>query len=155
MLAALLAALLFLGAMPAHAIDPVQLPDPKLEARYITLLHEFRCPVCQDESLADSPADAAGEMRAQLRRMLLEGKTDAQIKRYFVSRYSEFILFKPEYSLRNAWLWLLPFALLLVGVITAARIIRGRAALVDQDAGGADDELTERPPSSVRDGVAR
>ena len=155
MLAALLAALLFLGAMPAHAIDPVQLPDPKLEARYITLLHEFRCPVCQDESLADSPADAAGEMRAQLRRMLLEGKTDAQIKRYFVSRYSEFILFKPEYSLRNAWLWLLPFALLLVGVITAARIIRGRAALVDQDAGGADDELTERPPGPVRDGVAR
>jgi cytochrome c-type biogenesis protein CcmH len=142
--AALLAALLVVGSVPAHAIDPTQLPDPKLEARYNTLLHELRCPVCQDENLADSPADAASEMRAQIRRMLLEGETDAQIKQYFVSRYSEFILFKPEYSLRNAWLWLLPLVLLAIGIILAARIIRGRAALVDQDTGDADDQLAER-----------
>jgi cytochrome c-type biogenesis protein CcmH len=142
--AALLAALLVVGSVPAHAIDPTQLPDPKLEARYNTLLHELRCPVCQDENLADSPADAASEMRAQIRRMLLEGETDAQIKQYFVSRYSEFILFKPEYSLRNAWLWLLPLVLLAIGIILATRIIRGRAALVDQDTGDADDQLAER-----------
>ncbi len=142
--AVVLAALLAIGVMPARAIDPTQLSDPQLEARYDTLLHEFRCPVCQDESLADSPADAASEMRAQIRRMLLEGETDAQIKHYFVSRYSEFILFKPEYSLRNAWLWLLPFVLLAIGIFVAARILRARATLVDGNSDDADDELAER-----------
>jgi cytochrome c-type biogenesis protein CcmH len=145
LLAVLVAGFLVLGAAPAQAIDPTQLPDPKLETRYNTLLHELRCPVCQDESLADSPADAAGEMRAQVRKMLLEGKTDAQIRQYFVARYSEFILFKPEYSLRNAWLWLLPFALLAVGILVAVRILRARAALVDQDGADPDDQLGEPP----------
>jgi cytochrome c-type biogenesis protein CcmH len=135
-LAALAAAALLIiaiGCGTAHAIDPTQLPDPKLEARYVVLIHEFRCPVCQDETLADSGEELAGEVRAQIRKMLLEGRTDAQIRQYLVSRYSEFILFKPEYSLRNAWLWLLPLVLLAVGLFVAARIIRARAALVDQD----------------------
>lgn len=146
LVALLLGVLIAIGAMPAHAVDPIELQSPQLEARYITLLHEFRCPVCQDESLADSPADAASEMRAQIRRMLLEGKTDGEIKQYLVSRYSEFILFKPEYSLRNAWLWLLPFALLAIGIVVALRIIRARVALVDEDTGDADDNLAEPPP---------
>jgi cytochrome c-type biogenesis protein CcmH len=146
LLAGLLAVLFVLGSMPAYAIDPTRLQDPKLEARYLVLIHEFRCPVCQNETLADSGEDVAGEVRAQIRKMLLEGKSDDQIRQYLVSRYTEFILFKPQYSLRNAWLWLLPFALLAIGIITAARIIRGRAALVDQDAGDADDELAELAP---------
>ena len=150
LLGMLLGVLIVLSAMPAHAVDPTELPNPKLEARYIALLHEVRCPVCQSESLADSPADAAGEMRAQIRRMLLEGKTDDEIKQYLVSRYSEFILFKPEYSLRNAWLWLLPVALLAIGIPVAMRIIRARGALIDADAGDPDDQLAE-PPPSVRD----
>ena len=157
--AALVAALLVFGALPVHAIDPAQLPNPQLEARYDTLLHELRCPVCQDESLADSPADAAGEIRAQIRRMLLEGKTDAQIKQYLVSRYSEFVLFKPKYSWRNAWLWLLPFFLLAIGIVVALRIIRARVSLVDRDDADPDDELAppreERPAQrgrSTRDG---
>lgn len=152
LVAVLLAALLVVGAMPAHAIDPAQLPNPTLEARYNALLQEFRCPVCQTESLAESPADAAGEMRAQIRRMLLEGETDAQIKQYMVSRYSEFILFKPAYSLRNAWLWLLPFVLLAIGILVALRVIRARVALVDQYTGDADDQLAEHPPT--REGAA-
>ena len=151
--AALLAALLVMGALPAHAIDPTQFSDPKLEARYATLLQEFRCPVCQTENLADSPADAAGEMRTQIRRMLLEGKTDTQIKQYFVSRYSEYILFKPEYSLRNAWLWLFPVVLLAIGIMVAQRIIRVRASLVDQNGDDPDDQLAE--PSARVSGPGR
>lgn len=146
LLAALLAVLLALGAPPAHAIDPTRLPNPQLEARYLALTHEFRCPVCQNETLADSGEDVAGEVRAQIRKMLLAGKTDDQIRSYLVSRYTEFILFKPEYSLRNAWLWLLPFALLLVGIAVAARIIRARTALVDQDDQNVDDWLASAPP---------
>lgn len=154
LIAMLLGVLIALSATtPARAVDPVELQNPKLEARYITLLHQFRCPVCQEESLAESPADAAGEMRAQIRRMLLEGKTDAQIKQYFVSRYSEFILFKPEYSLRNAWLWLLPVVLLAIGAFVALRIIRGRVALVDENTGDPDDELAEPRPPEGRAGA--
>lgn len=152
--AALIAVLLAMGSRPAQAIDPTRLPDPKLEARYLALIHEFRCPVCQNETLADSGEDVAGEIRAQIRKMLLEGKSDEQIRQYMVSRYTEFILFKPEYSLRNAWLWLLPFALLVIGVIVAARVIRVRAALVDGDDQELDDEggggdLTETGATAV------
>ncbi len=144
-LAALLAALLALGALPARAIDPTQLNDPQLEARYLALTHEFRCPVCQNETLADSGEQVAGEVRAQIRKMLLEGRTDDQIRQYLVSRYSEFILFKPEYSLRNAWLWLLPVVLLAIGIFVAARIIRARAALVGKDDAEVEDEIPAGP----------
>jgi len=152
-IAMLLGVLIALSAMPAHAVDPVELPNPQLQARYSALLYQLRCPVCQDESLAESPADAASEMRAQIRRMLLEGKTDGEIKQYFVARYSEFILFKPEYSLRNAWLWLLPFALLVIGVFAAMRIIRARVALVDETTDDADDQLAEPRPPDDRAGA--
>lgn len=124
----------------ALAIDPAQMPTPALQARYIALLHQFRCPVCQNETLADSNEDVAGEVRAQIRTMLLEGKSDAQIRDYLVSRYSEFILFKPEYSLRNAWLWLSPLVLLIVGAFVAMRIIRARSALVAEDPWTGEDD---------------
>jgi len=134
LLGACACALLLLASLtPALAVDPATMPTPQLQARYIALLHEFRCPVCQNETLADSSEDVAGEVRQQIRKMLLEGRSDAQIRDYLVSRYSEFILFKPEYSLRNAWLWLLPVALLALGIVIALRIIRARAALVGED----------------------
>lgn len=141
----LVVTLLLWSAAPALAVDPAQMPNPQLEARYVTLIHEFRCPVCQNETLADSNEDVAGEVRRQIRTMLLAGKSDDQIRDYLVSRYSEFILFKPEYSLRNAWLWLLPVVLLALGIIVALRIIRARAALVDQD-----DQIVDTGESATR-----
>jgi cytochrome c-type biogenesis protein CcmH len=134
------ALLLLASRVPAFAVDPATMPTPELQARYIALIHEFRCPVCQNETLADSSEDVAGEVRQQIRKMLLEGKSDTQIRDYLVSRYSEFILFKPEYSLRNAWLWLLPVALLALGLVIALRIIRARAALVGEDDFQGDEE---------------
>ncbi len=141
-------ALLLLAALPAHAVDTTRMPTPALEARYLTLTHEFRCPVCEDESLADSDEAYAGEIRTQIRQMLLAGQSDGQIRDYLVSRYSEFITFKPEYSLRNAWLWLAPVVLLLVGILVAVRIIRARAALVDQDVEPVEDDLIADPRMS-------
>jgi cytochrome c-type biogenesis protein CcmH len=88
---------------------------------------------CENNSLADSEASIAGDVRREIREMLAAGKSDKEIKAYLVSRYSEFILFRPEYSWRNAWLWGLPVILLIVGIITAVRIIRQRALLVDSD----------------------
>ncbi len=149
------AALALLGTLPAHAIDPAQLPTPQLEARYLTLTHEFRCPVCQNETLADSEEPVAAELRQQIRKLLLEGKSNQEIRDYMVSRYTEFILFKPEYSLRNAWLWLAPIVLLIIGILVAWRIIRARSTLVDQDAEPVDDDLILEPTQPAADDRAR
>jgi cytochrome c-type biogenesis protein CcmH len=129
----LMTVLLFAPARMAWAVDPVTLPDPLLQARYEVLIHELRCVQCENNSLADSDADIAADVRRQIRSMLTAGKTDKQIKGYLVSRYSEFILFRPEYSWRNAWLWGLPLFFLIIGVVIAVRVIRQRVALVDND----------------------
>jgi len=96
---------------------------------------------CQDESLADSPVNLAADMRRQIRDMLLAGKTDRQIRDFMVSRYGYFILFKPPFVLKTAWLWLTPGVLLLIGVIVAVRVIRQRATLVATDV--EDNDLTD------------
>jgi cytochrome c-type biogenesis protein CcmH len=130
---ALLALLWLAAPHNAWAVDPAQLSDPALQARYDVLIHELRCVQCEDNSLADSDASIATDLRREIRGMLLAGKSDQQIKDYLVSRYSEFILFRPAYTWRNAWLWGLPLMLLLIGAVIAVRIIQQRAALVDQD----------------------
>src|ERR1700753_2253975 len=121
------------SAHPVWAVDPATLSDPMLQARYEVLIHELRCVQCEDNSLADSDAWIATDVRHQIRDMLSAGKSDQEIKTYLVSRYSEFILFRPAYSWRNAWLWSLPAVLLIIGSIVAVRIIRQRTALVDND----------------------
>jgi cytochrome c-type biogenesis protein CcmH len=114
-------------------VDPARMSDPALQARYQVLIHELRCVQCEDNSLADSDASIAADVRRQIRDMLNAGKSDREIKGYLVSRYSEFILFRPEYSWRNAWLWGLPLFLLIIGVVIAIRVIRQRVALVDNE----------------------
>jgi cytochrome c-type biogenesis protein CcmH len=99
----------------AWAVDPTELPDPALQARYVALTHELRCMQCQNESLADSPVDLAADLRREVRELLLAGKSDDQIRAWMSARYGDFILFRPRYSLRNAWLWGAPAALLLIG----------------------------------------
>lgn len=120
-------------AASGWAVDPTRLPDPALQARYETLTHELRCMQCQNESLADSPVDLAADLRRQVRDLLLAGKSDAEVRAWMAARYGDFILFRPRYSLRNAWLWGAPVALLLVGALVSWRIVRERAALLASD----------------------
>ncbi len=120
-------------ARMAWAVDPATLANPVLQARYEVLIHELRCVQCENNSLADSDASIAADVRRQIRDMLRAGKSNAEIKGYLVSRYSEFILFRPEYSWSNAWLWGLPLFLLIIGAVIAVRVIQQRAALVDND----------------------
>jgi cytochrome c-type biogenesis protein CcmH len=138
---AALVATLLLGSSAAYAIAPEQMPTPQLEARYLALINGFRCMQCQDESLADSPVDLAADMRRQVRDMLLAGKTDEQIRDFMVSRYGYFILFKPPFVLKTAWLWLTPGVLLVIGVLVALRVIRQREALAATDT--EDNDLTD------------
>jgi cytochrome c-type biogenesis protein CcmH len=125
------AALVLAGT--AWAVDPTQLPDPALQARYEALTHELRCMQCQNETLADSPVDLAADMRRQVRELLLAGKSDDEIRDWMAARYSDFILFRPRYSLRNAWLWGAPAALLLIGALVSWRIVRQRTTLLATD----------------------
>ena len=132
--AILLVTLLVLApARLAWAVDPATMSDPVLQARYEVLIHELRCVQCENSLLADSDASIAADVRRQIRGMLIAGKSNQQIKDYLVSRYSEFILFRPTYSWHNAWLWSLPVVLLLLGVCIAVRVIKQRAALVDNE----------------------
>jgi cytochrome c-type biogenesis protein CcmH len=127
--------LLLLSALtPAcFAIDTTELPDPVLQERYRALTHELRCMQCQNQSIADSPVGLAQDLRRQVRELLIGGKSDDEIREYMKSRYGPFILFRPEFSWRNAWLWLAPVILLVGGIIVAVRVLRGRRALVASD----------------------
>jgi cytochrome c-type biogenesis protein CcmH len=137
----LLPATWLLLALPAAAVDTTQLPDPALQARYEALTHELRCMQCQNESIADSPVDLAADLRNQVREQLLAGRSDAQVRSWMAARYGDFILFRPRYSWRNAWLWGAPLVLLLIGAVVCVRILRARQALV-----GADQEPLEEDP---------
>jgi cytochrome c-type biogenesis protein CcmH len=128
-----LAVTALMAFLPARAVDTTQLPDPVLQARYEALTHELRCMQCQNESLADSPVDLAADLRRQVREQLLAGKSDEEVRNWMASRYGDFILFRPRYSLRNAWLWGAPAALLLIGAFVSWRIVRQRTALLAED----------------------
>jgi cytochrome c-type biogenesis protein CcmH len=109
---AALSAVLLLGA----ASDPSErLADPAQEARARHLFEGFRCVVCQNESIDDSEADLAHDLRQVIRQQVAAGRSDAEIRRFMVSRYGEFILLKPPFSPGNAALWLAPLAVLVGG----------------------------------------
>lgn len=144
MRALLLILIAFAAVQTAFAIDPTTIPDPKLQARYQNLTHELRCMQCLNQSIADSPVELAGELRNEVREMIVAGKTDDEIRDYMVARYGEFILFRPRFSARNVWLWFGPAIMLIVGAFIAVRIIRQRAKLVEQDNEPLEEEAAER-----------
>ncbi len=141
---ALLLVLWLCGAVRmACALDTTQLADPALQARYVALTHELRCMQCQNESIADSPVDLAADLRNQVREQLLAGKSDDEVRSWMAARYGDFILFRPRFSLRTAWIWLAPGALLLLGGIVGWRIIRERSVLLADDP-DSDEDLNSR-----------
>jgi cytochrome c-type biogenesis protein CcmH len=113
--------------------------DPALQERYRNLSHELRCMQCQNQSIADSPVGLAGDLRREVRQLLEEGKTDQEIRQHMRDRYGDFILFRPEFSPRNAWLWITPILLLLTGLFVALRIIRQRVTLAPADRSDPDE----------------
>jgi cytochrome c-type biogenesis protein CcmH len=133
-LAACLIALagVLIGAV-AYAIDPTEMPDPVLQQRYLALTHELRCVQCQNEAIADSPAGIASDLRREVHDMLLAGKSDDDVRNFMLARYGDFVLFRPRWAMKTAWLWLAPGVLLLIGAVVAWRIVRARTALVPLD----------------------
>jgi cytochrome c-type biogenesis protein CcmH len=131
---ALLAALLLLWlTLPALAVNPDEmLADPALEARARAISAGLRCLVCQNESIDDSDADLAHEIRVLVRERLKAGDTDQQVVQYLVDRYGEFVLLKPVFAWHTLVLWIAAPTILVIGgivLVVAARKRRSTAAV--------------------------
>ena len=133
-----LALLVLLAAFntTALAIDTDKaFDDPELQARYEHIIEEVRCLKCQNQSIKDSNAFLAGDLRREIRRMLSEGKSDEEIYDFLVARYGEFALYRPRMSGKTLVLWIAPLVLLLAGGVVLVNILRRRMAMpVDGDA---------------------
>jgi cytochrome c-type biogenesis protein CcmH len=130
----LAACLLLLAAVaPAFGGEaPTEAPDPALEARLMALARELRCLVCQNESLADSQADLAQDLRREIRELMRQGKSDAEIKRYLTDRYGDFVLYRPPLKSTTWFLWFGPFLLLVGGLAGFVYfLLRRRQSLPD------------------------
>lgn len=127
--ALMLAALVTLTA-PALAVLPSeQLSDPVLEARARHISQELRCVVCQNQTIDDSDAPLAHDLRVILRERLLAGDSDEQAKAYLVKRYGTYVLLKPPFQANTLLLWLGPLLVLALGGVVATIYVRGRSRL--------------------------
>ena len=115
------------SSLPAAALADTQLADPKQEARAAALMETLRCVVCQGQSIADSEAEIAGDMRAMVRERIQRGETPEQIRAWMIERYGEWISYDPPFSGRTALLWIAPFLLLGAGIWLARGRFRRRA----------------------------
>jgi cytochrome c-type biogenesis protein CcmH len=106
-----------------------------MNQRYLNLIREIRCPLCLNESIADSTAPVAADLRREVRRLMGEGKTDDQIKDFLSARYGDFVLYRPRVNEATWALWAGPFVFLVIGGIVFWRILRARRAqpLDDED----------------------
>ena len=130
-LIAVLAVLLLAAfAAPAgYAVQPDEImADPAKEARARDLSRELRCMVCQNQSIDDSDAPLARDLRILVRERLAAGETDAEVKAFLVARYGDFVLLRPPLDWRTALLWSAPFLVLLVGAAGAMVALRRRRA---------------------------
>jgi len=116
------APLLAQSTLPAAEYANTQLPDPKQEAKARALMETLRCLVCQGQSIADSNADMAGDMRALVRKRIAAGEDPESIRHWLVERYGDWVTYEPPLSVRTGPLWALPILLLGAGLVLA----RGR-----------------------------
>ena len=133
--------LLLSGLAPLQAKEAVlSAEDPVLEKRLIHISEELRCMVCQNESLASSRAELANDLREEVRKLIREDRSDSQIKEYLVTRYGDFVLYKPEVKPLTWVLWFGPFLLLVLAIFGMAYYLRqrqsaqnSRSTLSDED----------------------
>ncbi len=109
------------------------LPDARQQARYERLVRELRCLVCQNETIADSNAPLAADLRRELRRMIVAGQNDDEIRGFLTARYGDFVLYRPPVSGRTLFLWAAPGVLLLAALGTAGVFIARKARAARQD----------------------
>jgi cytochrome c-type biogenesis protein CcmH len=122
----------------ANAIDVVApFDDPEMQARYEKIISEVRCLKCQNQTIKDSNAFLASDLRREIRHMLEEGKTDDEIYEFLVARYGDFALYRPRASGKTLILWIAPMIFLVFGALALWRVVHRRMVLP------IDDEATE------------
>ena len=131
---ALLAALAAVFCMAAASDPSERLPDPAQEARARHIFEQVRCLVCQNESIDDSQADLARDLRQVVRDQVRAGRSDDQVKRFLVDRYGEFVLLRPSFSVGNTVLWVGPFGVVLLGLVLLRGRLRSRGPERELDA---------------------
>ena len=124
--------------------------DPVLEARMMRIAAELRCLVCQNQTIADSHADLAVDLRNQVREMLVRGQNDRQILDYMTARYGDFVLYRPPLKATTALLWFGPAALLLGGVVTLFVVLRRRSRMTPDMFEPDEAEPDQDAPGSTR-----
>ena len=124
--------MLVLHAQAGAREAPNAAADPALEKRVARLAAELRCLVCQNQSLADSHADLAIDLKNQVRSQMRDGKSDAEIRAYMVARYGDFVLYDPPLKASTVLLWAGPFVLLLIGLLGLAVYLRSRRGRLAQ-----------------------
>jgi cytochrome c-type biogenesis protein CcmH len=130
-------------ATTAIAVQPDEmLADPKLEARARTLSRELRCMVCQNQSIDDSEAPLAGDLRVLVRERLKAGDSDTQVLDFLTARYGEFVLLRPPFGWHTALLWLAPSGALMLGILMLIVARRRRVAGPSGTTGVAEPALT-------------
>jgi len=112
----------------SHAVDSRQLSDPKQQESYETLTKELRCLVCQNQTIADSNAELASDLRRQVYEMLQQGKSEQEIIRFMTDRYGDFVLYKPPFEGKTSLLWIAPGLFLFMGLTTVFFVIRRKKA---------------------------
>jgi len=126
--------LMIFAVVPAIAIDAgVAFDDPELQARYDKIIAEVRCLKCQNQTIKDSNAFLASDLRREIRRMLNEGQSDDEIYEFLVARYGEFALYRPRMSGKTLFLWLAPFLFVLGGGVIIWRVLHRRMAMPIDD----------------------
>jgi cytochrome c-type biogenesis protein CcmH len=130
-LLALLMLALALGVAGAKEAAPLA-EDPAVEQRLVAISEEMRCLVCQNESLSASRSDLAQDLRRELRTLIKQGKTDAEIRDFMVSRYGDFVLYRPRVSPTTWLLWAGPFLLMIVAVVVLLVYLRRRNRAVGE-----------------------
>jgi cytochrome c-type biogenesis protein CcmH len=132
-----LAALLLACGGQTLAIDTeAAFDDPVLQQRYEAINRELRCLVCQNQTIADSNATLAQDLRREVREMIAAGKTDDEIRVFMIERYGDFVLYRPRMTAQNFLLWAAPALLLLIAAVVLVRVVRRRAQQPDIEAEG-------------------
>jgi cytochrome c-type biogenesis protein CcmH len=124
----LLFIVILIMSVNCYSVDYRQLADPKQQESYDTLTKELRCLVCQNQTIADSNAELAADLRRQVYEMLEKGKSRDEIVQFMTDRYGDFVLYKPAFKGKTTILWIAPIVFLLMGLITVFFFIRRKKA---------------------------
>lgn len=147
--ALLVLASIIVAASASYAVEPDEmLKDPSLEARARAISAELRCLVCQNQSIDDSNAPLAKDLRILVRERIKAGDTDQQVIDFVVARYGEFVLLRPRFNAHTYLLWLAPVALLLLALFLVYRLFAGRSRAASADP--SQRQLTEAEKARIK-----